>query len=346
MNITKLVFLGALLAVGNLFGAETEVAAEPVVLSLEAQAGHDYILQGSFDGETWESVLGPVEGIEGMMDLKLPAGASYERYRLVEFADADSISEEEILSDLEMAERVFPDWFYGFSHGNYYNAGIVGYHATNLVAPKYIVPVAWVSTILNTLSIYAAYIEGFHADAPHVVEAHKDAYGHSEHWMAASASSIVDAEDWMSGYTALSGWMAVFFFNALELTSGSLGWTGTGNVAMWAGIFGDLMMSGYDFNNRVVRYSEVTLSDDPSEQAEYDRAWSGAWIYALKFSSGILPLGVQYLAYKSSGADDYWKGASDTVKWGGRLASAIGAASYIYNGLGSVDHGHSEEKSQ
>lgn len=339
MNITKIVFLGALLATGTLFGEEA--SAEATKLSLESHAGYDYILQGSHDGEAWERVLGPIEGVEGVMDISLPEEASYERYRLVEFAEADSVSEEEILSEVAMAERVFPEWFYGLSHGNYFNAGIVGYHATNLVAPKFIVPVAWASTLVNTLSIAAAYVEGFHAEAPHIVEAHKDAYGHAEHWMAASGSSMVDA-DWMTGYTDLSGWMAVFFFNALELTSGSLGWAGAEQIAMWAGIFGDLAMSSYDFNKKVVRYSEVTFSDDPSEQAEYQRAWDGAWVYALKCASGILPLGVQYFAYKSAGADDYWKGASDTVKWTGRAVSTLGALGYMYAGLGAVDHGHAE----
>ena len=232
-------------------------------VSVKAEVGIDYILQGSNDGFLWEVLAfatGPVAGVDGILEIPIPEGADYERYRLIEFADVDHVGEDNILDDGEMLERIFPDWvyegefadwfryvtsgawlsqeealggtevtqrvfphwFYGLSHGNYFNAGIVGYHATNLLAPKFATSAGWVSTILNMLSIWAASAEGFHKDAPHVVEAHKDAYGHSEHWMAASTSSVVDV-DWMSGYTDLSGWMAVFMFNALELASHSLG---------------------------------------------------------------------------------------------------------------------------
>lgn len=342
MNVTKKFFLGVLLVVAQCVWADE--VSNTHTLSIDAKEGDAYVLLGSDDGLNWTRIAMSIATIDGSLDVAIPENADYARYRLVEFANPDSVGDR-ILSDKVMNENVFPDWFYGFSHGNYFNVGILACHATNLFAPQFIVPVAWVSIVVNTLSIAAAYVEGFHADAPHLVEVHKTEYGHPELWMAATTSSLVDA-DWISGYTSLSGWTAVFFFNAMELATGSSSWTSGEFVAMWAGMFGDLTMSSYDFWGRVVRYSEVTLSSNPDEQAMYIRAWDGAWVYAAKLASAILPLGMEYFKYKAVNSNDYWQGTADTLKWTGRAASALGAAGYLYSGLGTIEHVHTDEKAE
>lgn len=343
----KNLFLVALLAVGNFAWAED--APEKATVSISAHEGCDYVLQGSHDDGVWHTVVGPIRGIEGDLEIEVPEGIHYERYRIYEFTDVGSVEEDKVLNDEELAQRLYPDWFYGLSHGNYFNAGIVAYHATNLVAPKLAPLASWASMLVNTLSIWAVYSEGFHKDQPHVVDAHRDEYGHPEHWMAASTSSLYDA-DWMSGYTDLSGWMAVFFFNALELASHSLGFDKLEAIGMFAGMFGDLTMSSYDFWNKAVRYSEVVPSSDPDEQAAYVRAWDGAWIYAGKLASAIIPWGAYYFAHKGGSHKDYNggfnQGVASTLRWTGRAISAGAAASYIYQGLGSVDHGKSQEASE
>ncbi|HCR36944.1 MAG TPA: hypothetical protein DIU37_02215 [Opitutae bacterium] len=273
-----------------------------------------YLLQGSYDGAKWLSLdieeVSFGSSVQGVAT-QACAEAGYKHCRVIEV-------EEDFYRELF-------DWsFKLLSRGQGFNAGIVAekiaYVSQSATGIPVHLPAAVVGNVLNTVSVYAALIEGVEGDSPEFTNGLKGDAAMLAAWIVVCiADGISMAADYSKAYYKQG--------SEAEMALGVVS-----DMAAWAAIASEFPLAAWDLKSKVVKVWELEQNEFPAEadlEEAQDQAWQAVYAYSLKFGSSLFGL-----AAKIAISMNYVDGDNPTARWLPRVLSFMGAWWYLHANLG------------